>query len=115
VAVWVLGQSPLKGQMLGAIFLGSLAAGLVGRLVSPHVQPILLMVAPIVAGAAGHLVGAALLRHPLGVAYVQNALSPLSIAMPIDYAAGSLAGVAVGLGWARTFLMHEQPHETATV
>jgi hypothetical protein len=27
--------------------------------------------------------------------------------MPVDYATGSLMGVAVGLGWARSFLHHE--------
>ena len=37
--VWLIAQSPLKGQVVIATTLGAVAAGLVGRLVAPTVQP----------------------------------------------------------------------------
>ena len=45
---------------------------------------------------------------PLADAVVNGTLPVLSLPMPIDYAAGSLMGVSMGLGWARGFLHHEE-------
>jgi hypothetical protein len=112
-AVWVIAQSPMKGQMIAATFLGSMLAGLAGRLLSPHVQPLLLFVSPMIFGAAAQLATAITLKQPLDVAYVTQSLWKFALVMPLDYAAGSLAGVAFGLGWARSFLHHEEP-ATAT-
>ena len=106
--VFLIVRSPMQGQLIGATFLGGMIAGLVGRLLSPHVQPILLFVAPIVFGALGQAVGMMLVKEPLDVAFIERSLSPLSNVLPVDYAAGSLMGVAVGLGWARSFLHHEE-------
>lgn len=107
-AVWVIAQSPLRGQVIGATILGGMLSGLVGRLVSPHVQPLAIFASPIVFGALGHLVGAVMLKRPLDEAMVFSEWSLFSLPMPIDYAAGSLIGVALGLGWAKSFLHHEQ-------
>jgi hypothetical protein len=108
-AVWVIAQSPMKGQMIGATLIGSMAAGLAGRLLVPNVQPVLLFVSPIVFGALGYLIAAVVLRMPLDAAYVARDLPKLGKPMPIDYAAGALWGVSWGLGWARSFLHHEEP------
>jgi hypothetical protein len=70
---------------------------------------LLLFVSPIVFGAIGHAIGMMLVKQPLDVAFVEQSLSAMSLPMPVDYAAGSLMGVAVGLGWARSFLHHEEP------
>jgi hypothetical protein len=106
--VWMLAQSPMKGQVIGAVFCAGMAAGLVGRLVSPHVQPVLLFASPVLFGALGHVVGSFMLEVPLDDAFVSGAIRPVSLPMPVDWAAGSLMGVAVGLGWARSFLHHEE-------
>lgn len=107
-AVLLIAQSPMKGQMIGATFLGGMLAGLIGRLISPNVQPVLIFASPILFGAIGHTIGMAMLKQPLDVAYVMDKLPLLSRPMPIDYAAGSLMGVAMGVGWARSFLHHEE-------
>jgi hypothetical protein len=109
--LWVIAQSPMKGQMLAAAFLGSLIVGMIGRLVSPHIQPLLLFVTPMVFGGLSQLVAAAMFKPPLDVAYVTQSLWKFSLVMPLDLAAGSLAGVAVGYGWARSFLHHEDEPE----
>jgi len=106
--VWLFARSPLQGQTLMAVVMGAMAAGLVGRLVSPHAQPVLLFAMPCFFGAAGSLVAAMTVSGPLADAVVNGTLPVLSLPMPIDYAAGSLMGVSMGLGWARGFLHHEE-------
>lgn len=110
--VWIVAQSPMKGQVLGATFVGGVGAGLAGRLISPHVQPILLFASPLVFGGLAHLISAAMLQQSPDAALVGGQLSTVSKAMPVDYAAGSLMGVAFGLGWAKSFLHHEGTPET---
>ncbi len=108
--VWVVAQTPVKGQVIGAVFCGGMAAGLAGRLLAPHVQPILLFATPVLFGGLGQLAAALLLREPLRAASVADTIGPLSRPMPLDYVVGSLMGVAVGVGWARSFLHHEEVH-----
>ncbi len=101
-------QSPMKGQVLATVWLGSVAVGLVGRLVARQAQPVLVFAAPCLFGVIGHLIGLALTDGRLDDAFVQGSMSRLSLPMPIDYAAGSLLGVSVGVGWARSFLHEEE-------
>lgn len=105
--VWAIAQTPMKGQALAAVILGAMAAGLAGRLFSPHVQPKLLFASVCVFGAIGHLV-AGILEPNVHSALVARTVSAFQIPMPVDYAAGSLLGVAMGLGWAKSFLHHEE-------
>ena len=107
-AVWLIAQSPLKGQAIAAVFIGAMLAGLVGRLLAPHVQPILVFVSPMIFGALGQIAAAALTRMPLDEAYINGSLNALARPMPLDYLAGSLLGVSFGLGWAKSFLHHEE-------
>ncbi len=106
--VWLFARSPLQGQTLMAVVFGGMAAGIVGRMVAPHVQPLLLFATPCFFGAAGSLIAGMLVKGSLADAYVADELPILVLPMPIDYAAGSLMGVSMGLGWAKGFLHHEQ-------
>jgi hypothetical protein len=107
-AVWLVAQTPLKGQAITAVFFGAMLAGLVGRLIAPHVQPILVFVSPVIFGALAQLAAAVLTRMPLDEAYVNGSLSVLARVLPMDYLAGALLGVSFGLGWAKSFLQHEE-------
>jgi len=107
--VWIVAQSPMKGQVLGAPSLAGVGAGLAGRLISPHVQPILLFASPLLFAGLAHLMNVAMLQQPADITLVSGMLSTLNRPMPADYAAGSLTGVAFGLGWAKSFLHHEEP------
>lgn len=105
LCVWLMASSPAKGQAIGAVVVGSMLVGLVGRLLAPKSPPILLFAAPIAFGSIGYLVASMTVGAvPLDLAFVNGALSRLAYPMPIDYAAGSLAGVALGVGWSRSFL-----------
>lgn len=110
---WLVVATPLKGQAIGGTILASAAVGFVGRLVAPRLQPALLFAMPVLAGAAGTLVASFNLTGGLGDAFVSGSLSRLAYPMPIDWAAGSLCGVAIGLGWARGFVKVEASSEPA--
>ena len=104
--VWLVAQSPMKGQVIGAAFVGGMAAGAAGRLIAPNVQPILLSFSPILFGAVGQVIGTALLKASLEEAFVADSIPTLLLPMPADYAAGALMGVAVGLGLVKSFIHH---------
>lgn len=108
---WVVAATPLKGQAIGATILASAAVGFVGRLVAPRLQPALLFAMPVLAGAAGALVASFSLPGELADAFVSGSLSRLAYPMPLDWASGSLCGVAIGLGWARGFVKVEASSE----
>ncbi len=93
-----------------AVVVGGLLVGLVGRLVWPARRPWLLFAAPVLFGALGHLVAMLTVGGPLSEAFVAREIPPLGLPIPLDYAAGSLMGVAMGLGWARSFI-YEEGHE----
>jgi len=112
-AVWFIGQSPAQGQMLAAVLIGGTLAGLVGRLVSPHVQPKLLFISPVIACGIAAIVAAIMLGDPIEEAFISGTLPGFLRTMPIDVLAGSLMGVSMGFGWARAFLHHEEV-ETAS-
>jgi hypothetical protein len=112
-AVWLIAQSPMKGQAIAAVFFGAMVSGLVGRLLAPHVQPILVYVSPMIFGAIGHVIAGATMRTPLDDAYIAGAVSAFARVMPLDYLAGSLLGVSFGLGWAKSFLHHEDVAQPA--
>jgi len=107
--VWVLAQSPMKGQMIGSVFVGAMVAGLLGRVLSPHVQPLLLFASPVLFGAIGQWIGIATLGASPVDAWVAKAFPHLLLPMPVDYAAASMMGVAFGLGLAKSSVHHEQP------
>ena len=107
VAVWIIARSEMKGQVFAATMLGSMAAGLVGRLMAPHGSPILLFVAPCFFGAVAQVVGLLSTTSPLDDAFVANTVSPLLLVSPLDVAAGALTGVSLGVGWAKSFLQRQ--------
>lgn len=106
--VWLIAQSPARGQAVAAAILGALAAGIVGRLVAPHIQPILLMMAPVLAGT---LVQWAmtfwLAPNQLETLYMQGNFPHVLVPVPIDWVAGSLMGVPWGIYVGNIFLQHD--------
>ena len=102
--VWLIAQSPRKGQVVIATTLGGVAAGLVGRLASPTVQPVLLFPAVCVFGALGQWVTGLWLPSDPAALVAAGQLPAIVLPLPIDYAAGALIGVPIGISWANSFL-----------
>lgn len=108
--VWLIAQSPMKGQVLAATIFGSIAAGLLGRLVAPTVQPMLLFASVCVFGALGQWVaGTSIPAAELQGAVSAGTLPHIVLPLPIDYAAGSLIGIPLGLAWGGSFLSKDTP------
>jgi len=105
--VWLFAESHMRGQMLAATVLGGLAAALVGRMWSPHVQPILLPVGVVLAGSLGSWVLAMFLPGDLARAWTTGAVPHLMLPTPVDWAAGALLGVPLGFRLAASFIKHE--------
>ena len=108
--VWLLARSADKGQVVLAVMIGAMAVGLIGRLASPHLRPIMLFLLPCAFGAIGHVIGKISVSESVMDAYLHRSLSPLNYPMPLEYLTGTLMGVALGIGWARSFL-HSQETE----
>ncbi|MCE2880971.1 MAG: hypothetical protein LW636_01235 [Planctomycetaceae bacterium] len=101
---WVAAATATKGQAIGAAVLGGFAAGAVGRMLAPRTQPVYLAAAPVAALALAHAYIAFAMRGELAAGVVDGSFPRLLRIMPIDAAAGSLAGVALGYGFARSFV-----------
>jgi hypothetical protein len=111
--VWLVAQSDFRGQTLAATVLGGIAAGLVGRLWSPHVQPVLLPAGVMLAGTLACWIAAMLLPAAVERAYTTGDVPALLLPIPIDWAAGALCGVPIGFHWAGSFLKHDGEIATA--
>jgi hypothetical protein len=92
---------PSKGQAIGACVLAGAATAVVARLYASREQPVLLFAAPVLVLGAVQLALAGATVGTLDATFAAGSLSPLLVAMPSDVAAGSLCGVAIGLGWSK--------------
>jgi len=96
--VYLVAKSPMRGQAIGAAAVGGIVIGFLARQFTPSMQPHVYYVFPIALAALGYLFGT--LFFPVSdVAFAQQQVSPLLFPMPIEYAAGLLLGVSLGLSW----------------
>ena len=114
-ASWALLSSMRSGQVLGAIFVGCWVAATVARLSMPAFQPVLLFAGPILCGGVVQLILASGTGGDLSDLLVTGEYPRLLWPTPLDWAGGTLAGTAFGLGFARMFfegsLVIEQPSD----
>jgi hypothetical protein len=103
VALWAVAGNDLKGQALAATLVAGVGTGMIGRMLAPRVQPVLLFAAPLIFIAIGQAwVG--FTNADAIPAWAAGKASGLGVPTPLDAAAGSLMGVAMGLGWSRGFV-----------
>jgi len=104
-AVWLVVQTPMKGQAIGGAVVAGIAVGFAGRLLAPRTQPLVLFAVPALAGCIGMAIASmALGTAPPSQAFVAGTLSRLGFPMPLDWVGGGLCGVSIGLGWSRGFV-----------
>ncbi len=96
--VWFIANSPTKGQVIGATALGGILIGFLARQVLQTMQPLLLFCFPIAFGGVGYIIGLAI-SESTPTALAQQTMSPLLFPMPLEYAAGVIIGLSLGLGW----------------
>lgn len=109
VVVWLLAQETLKGQTVAAATVGGLFAAAAGRVASQRVSGALFVGAMAVLMAASP--AAAALIHSSGAvkAALAGTLYHGARLMPLDWAAGALMGVPLGLSWAASMIEKHQP------
>jgi hypothetical protein len=108
--VWFVAISPDKAQVIGTTTLGGISIGFLVRHFLPSVQPIMIYAAPTAVGGVGYLIAMAM-GPTDGAALVQQTVSPLLYPMPIDYAAGSVMGLSIGLSWAASLAQTKDPEQ----
>ncbi len=112
VGGWIVAQTSMVGQTLGAAIAGGVLGGMIARLIRPDSEiRALLLGFPIIAG------GAMLLGHWLtGSGNIIETVysgtgSPLMRIMPIDWVAGLLIGLPVGLSWGGALVERHGPEK----
>ena len=101
---WVLLADDSHGQVLGAVILASFLAGMAARVAAPKLDPILIYPGVVLVGGLAQLVVASGWSGSLADALVEQTVPRFLYVMPITWVAGSLAGVSMGIGWARSFI-----------
>lgn len=108
VGIFLVAQTALKGQAVAAAVIGGLCAGLAGQLAASQLKGAAGLALPLLAmlilAALGPSLATFLNDPGLRSAAYTNALVPLARLAPLDFAAGALLGVPVGLTWAGAHL-----------
>lgn len=100
---WIVVRNMLKGQAFGGACLGGVAVGIAYRMMAPRIQPVFAFIAPILLAGIYQLVVSSRITGDLGAMFAADSISPELRLLPMDVVAGSLTGVAIGIGWARSF------------
>ncbi len=103
IVAWLVVRNMLKGQAFGGACLGGITVGIAYRLIAPQITPLFAFVAPLILMGLYQMFVASRVTADLSMLFAAGALAPELRVMPADSVAGSLTGVAIGLGWARSF------------
>ena len=111
LVAWIFAIEPLKGQAIFAALLGGIAAGAGAHMVSvtvadedhpaPTITPFL---AVALLGLIGPIAMQAMANGDLRGAAFAGKLFPLGHILPLDWAAGGMLGVPIGVTWARSMI-----------
>ncbi|MEE2972521.1 MAG: hypothetical protein VX672_05300 [Planctomycetota bacterium] len=104
VAVFLVATNDTKGQALFAATFGGIGAGMLGRVLAPRVQPVLVYAAPCIFLALGQVWALRSGGEAVITSWIRGESSPFGLPMPVDVAAGALMGVSLGIGWSRGFV-----------
>lgn len=105
LAAWLVAVTPLKGQAVAAAIAAGAAAAAAARLADVHVPVASIAVPVAVLGVLGPIAGLVLAGSGNVVAAsYQGALAPISHITPLDWIAGALLGIPMGVGWAGSML-----------
>ena len=104
VAAWLVAAQGLKGQTVAAAIVSGLAAAAVGRAIDIKAHATALMLPGVVIALAGPIIGLVLSHGAIVDAMYAGTLAPIARIAPLDWAAGWLLGLPMGLGWATSLV-----------
>lgn len=103
--IWLVAVTPSKGQVIGAAAVGGIVVACLARKWTPNLQPLILFAAPTAIAAVGYAIATSM--GVTDIAFTQNTISPFIFPMPLEYAAGSLMGIPIGLSWGASLAKNE--------
>jgi len=102
VVVVFMARTDSKGQAIGAMTLGAMLAAMLARSIRARTQPVVVFAAPALALGLAQLA----LSFASGPGFdddiVKGTVAPILRLLPMDIAAGSLCGVALGYGMTKS-------------
>lgn len=104
IAAWVLAREPIKGQMLATGFAAGAAGMAAGRVFAPRAPIAAIVLGVLLLGVVGPVLGFVVAGgDALRDAYARS-LPAIAGPTPIDWLAGAMLGMPVGLSWAFSIL-----------
>lgn len=108
IGVWLMTQDTSKGQSLAGAVMGGVFAAGAGRIASVRAPAMVFMVVVMVLGIAGPVSGA-LMHGPEALrAIYEFRIAHLALPLPLDWVAGALLGVPLGLNLAGSVMERRQ-------
>jgi hypothetical protein len=96
--IWLIAITPDKAQVIGAAAVGGIVIVVLLRQFLGSMQPLLLFALPTAMGGIGYFIGVTLGGTDPS-SFAQQEMSTLLFPMPLDYAAGAIIGLSLGLSW----------------
>ena len=109
-AAWVIAIEPLKGQTIGAAFVAGIIGAASARLVFLRLPGWTVVAIPAVLAVLGPLSAQVLAGDVVDAVY-DRTLFRLGWLTPLDWAAGALVGIPIGLAWTDNVV--QQQHDRA--
>lgn len=103
-AAWIIANTGLKGQTVGAALMAGLVGAAVGRLVDNRVPASVFLVPAAVLAVVAPAAAAVAFRGDIVAVVNHGGLFPVARVMPLDWIAGAFLGVPIGLGWTATMV-----------
>ena len=102
---WLIAATPMKGQTIGAAVAAGVLAGAAGRVADQRSPAQMLCLAIAILAALGPLSAFVFQRgaNPVDAAYAGSLFALARIA-PLDWVAGGLIGVPIGVSWAGSMI-----------
>jgi hypothetical protein len=96
---WIIANTGMKGQTVGAALVAGLVGAAVGRLVDNRAPASAFLIPAAVLAVIGPGAAAMALSGDIVGAVNRGGLFPVARVMPLDWIAGAFLGVPIGLGW----------------
>lgn len=109
-AAWLMAIEPLKGQTIGAAFVAGIVGAATARLVFLRLPGWTVVAIPAALGVLGPLAAQALAGDVVDAVF-EHTLFRLGWMTPLDWAAGALLGIPIGLAWTDNVV--QQQHDRA--
>lgn len=104
LAAWVIAREPTKGQSIFAGVAAGIGGGAAGRIVAIRAPLAALALGVMLVGVLGPVLGMVLAGSDALRAAYEMRLPALSHPIPLDWLAGSMLGLPLGLSWAASVI-----------